>query len=123
MLTVILVDLDRDCLTADEQSRKKSDVTGPDYWFNQAYSQLCEDVEIWSSQTGVKMLLNTELVLDAQTSKPDQGVFRYGTRVTAEFETEQDFAFYKLNLGHIKPSNRLMYDHKTGQYRFSWEHG
>jgi hypothetical protein len=112
---ILLVDLDKDYIRRTENNsdfRLKHDL------FQEAVSNLQQDIKYWAANSGINMDLET--VNETEVEHVQQGTLtKTHTRVYAKLDSEDDLAWVNLSIGIIKPASKLTHGELRG-WQFDW---
>ena len=112
---ILLVDLDKDYIRRTENS---SDFRLNHDLFQEAVTNLKQDIKYWAASSGINMDLET--VNETEVEHVQQGTLtKTHTRVYAKLDSEDDIAWINLSLGKLKPAKRLTHGPSRG-WQFSW---
>ena len=116
MNRLLLVDLDKDYIRRVENGsdfRLKHDL------FQEAVSNLQQDIKYWSESSGIDMKLETVNEIEVEELKTGQKLSRTHTRVYGVTESKDDLAWISLSLGNLKPAVKLSCGETRG-WQFDW---
>ena len=116
MTKLLLVDLDKDYIRRIENSadfRLKHDL------FQEAVSNLQQDIKYWTESSGINMDLETVNELEVEELTTGQKLSRIHTRVYGVTESKDDLAWINLSLGNLKPAKKLAHGQTRG-WQFDW---
>lgn len=124
---VLLVDLDKDYISNIERKNERdilklNSTDIPEMGFNlftQALHNLKIDIELWKATSGISMMLDVKNDLIHDYNYKDIAVNRTHTQVYGIFHNANDVAWFKLQLGDLKPSTKLVHYPSRG-WQFEW---
>jgi hypothetical protein len=116
MTKLLLVDLDKDYIRRvenDSDFKLKHDL------FQEAVSNLQQDINYWTESSGIDLGLET--VNEVEVEKVHQATLtKTYTRVYAKMDSDNDLAWINLSLGNLKPSTSLIRTELRG-WQFEWK--
>ena len=116
MTKMLLVDLDKDYIRRVENG---SDFKLKHDLFQEAVSNLQQDIKYWTESSGIDLELET--VNETEVERVHQGTLtKTHTRVYAKLNSDDDLAWINLSLGNLKPANKLAHGQTRG-WQFDWE--
>lgn len=121
-LAILLVDIEGNLidLGGKQPASRNDKMEGYNGRFHEAYEVFEEEVELWSAETGVNLKLKH--VTEGEEDEVD-GVKitrNIRTKVYATFGSKTDKAFYKLQLGNIRPAFNVINDSDDKLWKFQW---
>ena len=127
MSEILLVDLDKDYL---KRTVNNSEFSLTKDLFTEALENLRKDIDYWTTDTGINIALECRVEYESEHVKYVTADGKDGSagavlttahsRVYGLLESESDLAWFRMNLGDIKPARRLT----NGEYRgwqFKWD--
>lgn len=115
---LLLVDLDKDYIRRVENG---SDFKLNHDLFQEAVSNLSQDIKYWTASSGIELELETVNETEVEELETGQTLTRIYTRVYALPGSEDDLAWINLSLGNLKPAKRLAHGQMRG-WQFDWRH-
>ena len=116
MTKMLLVDLDKDYIRRVENG---SDFKLKHDLFQEAVSNLQQDIKYWTESSGIDLELET--VNETEVERVHQGTLtKTHTRVYAKLNSDDDLAWINLSLGNLKPANKLAHGQTRG-WQFEWK--
>jgi hypothetical protein len=116
MTKLLLVDLDKDYIRRvenDSDFKLKHDL------FQEAVSNLQQDINYWTESSGIDLGLET--VNEVEVEKVHQATLtKTYTRIYAKLGSDDDLAWINLSIGNIKPARKLAHGANRG-WQFDWE--